>query len=55
MYQKLFDYLDQEFDIIATQSEMQEICNIVKEIEQAKLDQARKERKHNLTEPDFLI
>lgn len=55
MYQKLFDHLNKEFDILATDEDMEMICNIVKEIEQAKLDQARKERKHNLTVPYFLI
>ena len=50
MYQKLFDHLNKEFDILATQDDMETICNIVKEIEQAKLDQARKERKNSITE-----
>ena len=53
MYQKLFDYLNKEFDIIATQDDMETICNIVKEIEQKKLDQAQKERKTQLYRTGF--
>lgn len=38
-YQKLFNYMSDEYDVILLETDMQEICNIVNEMQENELRQ----------------